>query len=148
LIGGLAEQADPALSLRLRYVFAYVLGEHARIAAVLLTIVLWPVKNLAEPCGHALGVIRRHFGKQRAQQRLLATVFGIAELGHARQGRQPPDPPEQRRLVLGVDLWIVEIDIPVHTATERFVLGVTAATQTVVFQGGPSVARFIIASPI
>src|SRR5262245_820845 len=42
----------------------------------------------------------------------------------------------------------MEIDIPMHTATERFVLGVTAATQAVVFQRRPAVARFILAARI
>src|SRR2546425_2612214 len=67
---------------------------------------------------------------------------------HAGQGGQATDPLEQGRLVIGGNLWVVEVDIPVHPATEGFVLRVTTATEAVVFPRGTGIARLIVALPV
>jgi hypothetical protein len=69
-------------------------------------------------------------------QRVLRDVLLVEDAGHPGQRRESAGPFEQRRGRARVRNRILEVDVPVHAAAKRLVLGVAAAAQGVVLERG------------
>ena len=70
LVGGGRDELDPARALLFGDGQTEVLGEHVRVAAVLLRIGRWTAKDLAEPEGDVVRMILREVGEHGAEDRI------------------------------------------------------------------------------
>src|SRR6266852_3123814 len=75
-------------------------------------------------------MIRRHVCKEGADEQILRHVFAIEDTCHAQQSGKSACPLKKCGFVCLRCYGVVELRVPVHTATEWFVLRMSASAQT------------------